>query len=122
MNFNLGKADFNIRNSIKSNKYLTIFFMKSNNEQKLNEVMKQLFDAYGWTEKMDGIRIINSWETVVGGIISKHTTDLYVKKKKLYVIVDSSVLRNELYMKRSSLVKELNKEVGKKVINEIVFK
>ncbi len=96
--------------------------MKSNNENKLNDVLQKLFDAYGWTEKMDGIRIINMWETVVGGIISKHTTNLYVKNKILYVIVDSSVLRNELYMKRSSIVKELNKEVGKKVINEIVFK
>ena len=95
--------------------------MKKNNDSSLKEVLQKLFDAYGWTEKMDGVQIVNSWETVVGGIFAKHTTNLYVKNKKLYVILDSSVLRNELYMERSSLVKKLNIEVGKEVIDEIIF-
>ena len=59
--------------------------MKDKNESSLKDVLDQLFDAYGWTEKMDGVRIINSWEKVVGGIFAKHTTNLYVKNKKLYV-------------------------------------
>jgi|AntAceMinimDraft_9_1070365.scaffolds.fasta_scaffold01821_7 predicted nucleic acid-binding Zn ribbon protein len=95
--------------------------LKKNNENSLGDVLKQLFDAYGWTEKMDSVRIINSWEKIVGGIFAKHTTNLYVKNKKLYVILDSSVLRNELYMERSTLVKKLNNEIGKKVIDEIIF-
>lgn len=95
--------------------------MNRNNENSLKEVLQQLFDSYGWTEKMDGIRITNLWEKVVGGIIAKHTTNMYVKDGIFYVGVDSSVLRNELYMKRSSLVKELNDEMGKKVIKEIIF-
>ena len=95
--------------------------MKDNNESSLKEVLQQLFDAYGWTEKMDGVRIINSWEQVVGGIFAKHTTNLYVKNKKLYVKLDSSVLRNDLYMERSQLVKKLNDAIGKKVIDEIIF-
>lgn len=95
--------------------------MKKNNENNLGEVLQQLFDAYGWTEKMDGVRIINSWEDIVGGIFAKHTTNLYVKNKKLYVVLDSAVLRNELYMERSNLVDKLNKEIGKEVIDEIIF-
>lgn len=95
--------------------------MTDQNENSLKDILQQLFDSYGWTEKMDGIRITNLWEKVVGGIIAKHTTNMYVKDKIFYVGVDSSVLRNELYMKRSSLVKELNDEMGKKVIKEIIF-
>ena len=96
--------------------------MKNNNENSLKEVLQQLFDAYGWTEKMDGVRIINSWEKIVGGIFAKHTTNLYVKNKKLYVKLDSSVLRSDLYMERSEIVKKLNKEIGKTAIDEIIFK
>ncbi|NQU34637.1 MAG: DUF721 domain-containing protein [Bacteroidetes bacterium] len=92
-----------------------------NNDKELKEVLEQLFKAYGWTEKMDGIKIINSWDKVVGGIIANHTTNLYVKNKILYVKLDSSVLRNELYMERTNLANKLNDEIGKKVINEIVF-
>ncbi|MBC8321887.1 MAG: DUF721 domain-containing protein [Bacteroidetes bacterium] len=95
--------------------------MNDNNEHTLKDLLQQLFDAYGWTEKMDGIRIVNSWEKIVGGIIARHTTNLYVKNRNLYVTLDSSVLRNELYMERSKLVKKLNNETGKKVIDEIVF-
>lgn len=95
--------------------------MKTNNESSLGNVLQKLFDAYGWTEKMDGVRIINSWEKVVGGIFAKHTTNMYVKNKKLHVILDSSVLRNELHMERTELVKKLNNEIGKKVIDDIIF-
>ena len=95
--------------------------MKDNNESSLKEVLEKLFDAYGWTEKMDGVRIINSWEKVVGKIFAKHTTNLNVKNKKLYVKLDSSVLRSDLYMERSQIVKKLNDEIGKKVIEEIIF-
>jgi len=90
-------------------------------DNSLGDVLQKLFDAYGWTEKMDGVRITNSWEKVVGGIFAKHTTNLYVKNKKLFVFLDSSALRNELYMERTEIIKKLNSEIGKKVINEIIF-
>ncbi|MFK5856174.1 MAG: DUF721 domain-containing protein [Bacteroidota bacterium] len=94
---------------------------KFNYDNSLGDVLQKLFDAYGWTEKMDGVRITNSWEKVVGSIFAKHTTNIYVKNKKLFVFLDSSVLRNELYMEKTEIVKKLNSEIGKKVINEIVF-
>ena len=90
-------------------------------DHKLGDLLQKLFDAYGWTEKMDGVRITNSWEKVVGGIFARHTTNIYVKNKKLFVFIDSSVLRNELYMERTEIVKKLNNEIGKKVITEIVL-
>ncbi len=94
---------------------------KNKYDNKLGDVLQQLFDAYGWTEKMDGVRITNSWESIVGGIFAKHTTNMYVKNKKLFVFLDSSILRNELYMERSKIVKKLNSAIGKNVITEIVF-
>lgn len=94
---------------------------KFNYDNSLGDVLQKLFDAYGWTEKMDGVRITNSWEKVVGSIFAKHTTNIYVKNKKLFVFLDSSVLRNELYMEKTEIIKKLNSEIGKKVINEIVF-
>ncbi len=95
--------------------------MKSNDKQ-LKEVMEELFKAYGWTDKMDGVRIINCWEKVVGPIVSKHTTNLYVNEKKLYVSVDSAALSHELYMERSDLVTKLNKEAGKRIIVDLIIK
>ena len=67
-------------------------------------------------------RVIDSWEKVVGGIFAKHTTHLSIKNGILYVKLDSSVLRSELAMARSKLVEMLNKEVGEKVIEDIIFR
>jgi len=94
---------------------------KQKYDSNLGDILEKLFDAYGWTEKMDGIRITNVWEKVVGSIFAKHSTNLYVKNRKLYVFLDSSVLRNELHMERTEIVKKLNLEIGKKVIDEIIL-
>jgi predicted nucleic acid-binding Zn ribbon protein len=95
--------------------------MVSKSDKNLKDVLEQLYKAYGWTEKMDGVRIINAWDKVVGSIIAKHTLNLYVKNRILYVDVDSSALKNEIFMERSVIARKLNDEIGKKVINEIIL-
>ncbi len=96
--------------------------VSSNNDKTIKDVLEQLFKAFGWTEKMDGVRIINAWDKVVGSIIAKHTLNLFVKNKVLHVDVDSSALKNEIFMERSSIIKKLNNEIGKEVITDIILK
>ena len=72
----------------------------------------------------DGIfetKLINSWESVAGELISKHTENLFIKKGILYVKLDSPALKNELSFARSQLIKSLNKAVDKEVIQNIIF-
>ncbi len=88
----------------------------------LKEVIEQLLRAYQWDERLDEARLKDSWEKIVGGIVGKHTTGMAIKKKILYVSLDSSALRNELMMSRSKIVKMLNEEAGKQVIEDIVFR
>jgi len=96
--------------------------IKRKNEYSLKEVLDQLVKAYGLEGKLLETRIINSWEKVVGRILARHTTHLSIKNRILYVSLDSSVLRNELSMARSKLVDSLNKEVGQKVIEDIILR
>ena len=88
----------------------------------LKEVIEELLKVYHLDEKLDGVNLVNSWEKVVGKMISNHTESLKVVNRVLYVKVDSSALRHELHMERSKIAKKLNKKVGKNVINEIVFR
>lgn len=96
--------------------------MKRRNEYSLKEVIEQLIKAYRMEAKLDETQLIGSWEKVVGGIFAKHTEHLSIKNKILFVKMDSAVLRSELAMARSKLVGMLNKESGKKVIEDIVFR
>lgn len=55
-------------------------------------------------------------------MISKHTTEIYISGKKLFVKVDSSPLKQELSYSKTKLMQALNEQVGKAVIEEIVLK
>lgn len=96
--------------------------IKRKNEYSLKEVLDQLVKAYRLEGKLLETKVINSWEKVVGGIFAKHTSHLSIKNGILYVKLDSAVLRSELSMARSKLVESLNKEVGQKVIEDIIFR
>ena len=54
-------------------------------------------------------------------MIAKHTKDLYIKNKKLFIRIDSPALKNELTYSRSTLMEKLNEATGANVIEEIVF-
>jgi predicted nucleic acid-binding Zn ribbon protein len=95
--------------------------IKRDNDFTLKEVIESLRKVYNWDTSLDEARLKDSWEKVVGGIIGKHTVNLSIKNKILYVSLDSSVIRSELQMSRSKIVQMLNEEVGKKVIEDIVL-
>ena len=95
--------------------------MFGSNEISLKEAIKQLMKAYRLDDKMNEVRLINSWEKVVGKLISRHTSNIYIKKGKLFVRLDSAALKNELSYSKEKIIELLHKEVGVKTIDEIVF-
>jgi predicted nucleic acid-binding Zn ribbon protein len=95
---------------------------KGDYSHSLKEVLDQLVKAYRWGGKISEMRIKDSWRKVVGQMIDRHTESMQVKGKILYVSLDSSALRSELMMARSKIVDSLNKELGAKVLDDIVFR
>lgn len=95
--------------------------MKKSNDQTLKEVINELLESYKLGDKLKEVRLIDSWEKVVGKLINKHTKNLYIKKKVLFVKLDSAALRNELSYARQKIIKALNKEADEEVIENIVF-
>ncbi len=69
--------------------------------------------------KLNETKIIGAWEEVTGKLISRHTLQMYVKDRTLFVKVDSAALREELTYQRSKLVKKLNQAAGVEVIEDI---
>lgn len=81
-----------------------------------------MLKAYRLDDRMAEKRLISAWDNVMGAMIAKHTKEIYINNKQLYVTLDSSALRNELSMARSKIIKMLNEAVGSEVINEIILK
>lgn len=91
------------------------------NSNKLGDVIREMIEAYGLKSKLSEANLVDSWEEVVGQMIAKHTRDVYIKKRKLFVKLDSPALKNELMYRRNSLKDKLNEAAGGEVIEEIVF-
>ena len=72
--------------------------------------------------KLSEVGVINSWEEVVGKAISSRTTKIYIKDHKLYVHLNSSVVRNELLMLREALKDKLNEKAGSEVVKDIILR
>ena len=96
--------------------------MSKHNEHSIKEAIGLLLKAYKLDDKLAERRLIQSWETVMGKMISNHTKDIYIKNKQLFIILDSSVLRNELAMGKTKIVEMMNDAVGSTVISDIILK
>ena len=91
-------------------------------EQSLKEAIKEFVQAYRLDEKLNKVRLSNVWEKLMGKTIAKHTRELYINKKKLYIKFDSAVLRNELSYAKEKVIKMINEEMGEEVVEDIVFR
>lgn len=96
--------------------------MRRSNIQNIHEVINQLLKDLKIDHKLKEVRLINSWNEVLGNGVSKATDKLFIKNRVLFVYMKSSVVRNELLMMKSSIIKSLNEKVGEKIIDDMVIK
>ena len=96
--------------------------MRRSNTEKLDEILSQVLKQNHLDEKLYEVKVINSWPVVLGENIMNYTSNISFSKKKLYVTLSSSVLRQELFLSREIIIKSLNETVGANIVQEIVFK
>lgn len=77
--------------------------------------------TYGLDGRMKEIRLIDSWEKVMGKPVAKHTREIFIRERKLFVRLDSAALREELSYGREKILKMLNEEAGEQIIDEVVL-
>jgi predicted nucleic acid-binding Zn ribbon protein len=95
--------------------------MKKSNAQPLKEVLQEYVNALKINQKLKEVSLVTSWENIVGRTITKATKDIYIKDRKLFVVLNSSVIRHELTLIKEPLISRLNEEVKANVISDIVF-
>ena len=85
-------------------------------------MIRKFFRQSGLESPLNEYRLVQAWKDVVGPVITRYTSNLYIKNQILYVHLTSSVLRQELMMGRDLLVRNLNEKVGAQVIVNIIFR
>ncbi len=97
--------------------------MKHWNEQTLGEAIREFFESNAALRgKILETRVQRAWNEIFGPTVAYYTRNVYVKNRVLYVYLTSSVLRNELLLRKEQLIKQLNDYAQADVIHEIVIR
>lgn len=88
----------------------------------VRDVLNDLFYRLGMNAKIKQMNVLKSWPQVVGEAISKHSQPTAIRKKNLFVKVDSSVWIAQLFHFKEKIILEFNKRQGQEVIENIYFR
>lgn len=95
--------------------------MKKQDFQRIGVVLKSMLKDEKFRQKIAEARVLELWPEKAGKSVANHTKQLFFKNDKLFVEVDSPMLKSDLVMRREQLKNELNENVGFEAVVEIVL-
>lgn len=94
---------------------------RDSNQQPLKEVLENWLDNHPNSKKASETRIEHLWGDLLGPSVKKRTERVRFNNGKLFVKLNSSVLKNELSFAKSQIILNLNKELGQELVQELIF-
>ncbi len=95
--------------------------VKRTNDQTLKQAIDGMLKTFHLDGKLNEVRVVSSWEKVMGKTVSNRTTRIFMREKKLFIYLNSASLREELHNGKEKIIKLLNTEAGTEVVEEVVF-
>ena len=96
-------------------------FLSDLNDKSLKEAIEQMLQVYKLRRRFDETSLVPAWPELMGKAIANRTKQLYVRDRRLYIRVESSVIKNELMMMRSKIIEKMNEYAGSRVIDEVIL-
>lgn len=87
----------------------------------IKDAIEKMLDVYKLRRKFDETALIAAWPQLMGKAIANRTKQLYIRDRKLFVKVESSVIKHELLLMRSQIIGRMNEHVGQVVIEDLVI-
>ena len=97
------------------------FSTRNSKATPLKEAMNEMFQKFHLSKKFDEMKLISSWESIMGKSIASRTSTIYIKDKVLFVKLSSAPLKNELLISKIKILELLEKEGAKGVVEDIRF-
>jgi len=95
--------------------------MSRANDKPLKDVIEQMLQVYKLRRKFDETSLVLAWPEMMGKAIANRTKDIFIRDRKLFIRLESAVIKNELLMMRSSILEKMNERAGSNIIDEIIF-
>lgn len=96
--------------------------MAKYDEKPLKEVLLEMMTQYRLKQGISEAQVKAAWARLMGSTIIQHTTQVRLIRKKLYLMIDSPALRQELFYGREKIRKMLNQDLGEEYLEEVFVK
>lgn len=96
--------------------------MRNSEGNSLKDVIGDFLDAKHIKGKMAEANIIAKWSDLVGDMIAKNTSKMYIHNHQLFLYIDSSALRQELHYSKAKIISIVNNEAGFELIKDVLVK
>jgi predicted nucleic acid-binding Zn ribbon protein len=91
------------------------------NDHSMKDALEQMLQVYKLKKRYDETSLVAAWPEMMGPAIANRTKQVYIRDRKLFVRIESSVIKNELLLLRSQIVEKMNEKAGASVIDEVVL-
>ncbi len=88
----------------------------------IGEVLDEFFKRPYVAAKVAEGKLPDTWRAVVGDQVADLTTELRLENHVLYVRLQSSVIRSELFYQRDALRDEINRRSGVRLVNVVIIR
>jgi len=95
--------------------------MGRTNDKSLKDAIEQMLKVYKLKRKFDETSLVVAWPEMMGKAVANRTKDIFIRDRKLFIRIESAVIKNELVMMRSNIIDKMNERAGAQVIDEIVL-
>lgn len=96
-------------------------FKRNSNEAPLKEVLDRWMKAHGFESRMKEMDVIEAWPELMGTAVAARTVEIRISSRKLFLKMDSSVMRDELQHGKQIIIQRVNEFAGMEIINDVWF-
>lgn len=95
---------------------------KQNHQFTIAEALQSLLGDKRMIKGLTESSIKEKWEEMMGKVIAKHTTGMYLKDKTLIVYFNSAIIKNEFTYNKDKAIQIINEALGYDSINDLIIK
>lgn len=95
--------------------------MRKANDKPIKEAIEQMLNVYKLKRKFEETGVIAHWADLMGKSVANRTKEIYIYEKKLFLRIESSVVKNEILIMKSQIIQKINEKAGTVLIEEVIF-
>ena len=94
---------------------------RTSDTSSVGDAVKAMLKQFHLEERYEENRLRATWEELMGKPIARRTTKLFVRRRILYVKLNSAPLRHELNIAKPKMLEIISNNFGKDFIEDIRF-